>query len=395
MLIWAITTCLVLLCSCLILRHGIVQVRDLGTIELLPSEKTPVKVSIIVAACNEEKEIQAGLQSLLDQDYLDLEIIVINDRSTDATGAIIEALGKNNSRLQILHIDTLPQGWLGKNHALYQGAKRATGAYLVFTDADIVMEPSVIGRSVVSMEAGKLDHLCLIFKNVTSGGFLNATIADALSGLFLLLRPWKVNQQNSKYFMGVGGFNMVRKSAYQAIGGHKTFPLHPIDDVMLGKKVKEAGFRQDCLNGCDFIQIRWYEDLQGLIEGLMKNAYCFYNFNPLLLAIACLAILSLTILPPWMLIFGTVEIQVMCFLAMLLRTWSGWLSSKAMGVSAKHLLWFQLSPYVILYILIKAACLTHIKGGITWRGTFYPLHLLKQNEPILTLSWFLGLPPKR
>ena len=148
--------------------------------------------------------------------------------------------------------------------------------------------PATVARAVHRLEQAGLDHLCLIFKNKAKGWLLNSLILDAGSGLFLLFKPWLAGNPKSKRFMGVGAFNMVRRRAYEQVGGHAAIKTHPIDDLMLGKIIKEAGLRQECLSGYDFVTVNWYHSTGAMIDGLMKNIFALANFNTVLaLAGAC------------------------------------------------------------------------------------------------------------
>ncbi|MCI5159154.1 MAG: glycosyltransferase family 2 protein, partial [Candidatus Electrothrix sp. AUS1_2] len=124
----------------------------------------PPSVSVIIPACNEEQELETALTSVLSLDYPNLEIIVLDDRSTDATPQILDRMASQHPRLRVIHITELPAGWLGKNHALHLGAARATGEYLLFTDADVHYTPDTLRRAVARMETRTLDHLSLIFR---------------------------------------------------------------------------------------------------------------------------------------------------------------------------------------------------------------------------------------
>ena len=120
------------------------------------------KVSVVVAARNEQRNIGSALQSLLDLEYPNYELIVVDGRSEDATGEILDAIAASTPHLNVIHIDNLPDGWLGKNHALWVGSQQAVGNYLLFTDADIVMEPTVVTRAMAYLERNNLDHLAVI-----------------------------------------------------------------------------------------------------------------------------------------------------------------------------------------------------------------------------------------
>src|SRR5690606_5030460 len=125
----------------------------------VPADFAWPRVSIIVPARNEEREIEAALQSVLHLDYPDYEVMVVNDRSTDGTGAILERMQSAYPQLRVATVTELPRGWLGKNHAMYFGAQQASGELLLFTDADIVMRPDTLRRAVYYLEREKLDLL--------------------------------------------------------------------------------------------------------------------------------------------------------------------------------------------------------------------------------------------
>ncbi len=210
--------------------------------DVLSSRRLPApKVSIIIPARNEERHIQEALQSVLNQDYENLEFIIINDRSTDQTGTILTRMGKANPRLHILQITELPPGWLGKTYALYYGAQKATGELLLFTDADMVMQPSTVSKAVTYLLDNQLDHLTLASEVRMPGVMLG--MFTAAFGIFFSLyaRPWKAKNPRSSKYVGIGGFNMVRAEVYRAVGTHQAIAMRPDDDMKLGKLIKKNG----------------------------------------------------------------------------------------------------------------------------------------------------------
>jgi hypothetical protein len=344
----------------------------------------PPRVSIIVPACNEEKTIEPALLSLLNQEYENIEIIVVNDRSTDRTGEVLRRVQRDHPALRVFEIKELADGWLGKNKALDFGAGEASGEYLVFTDADVIMKKSTISRAVTMMRRGRLDHLSLFFKNIAEGWILNSMIIDAGASLLLLFKPWLVRDLQSRYFMGVGAFNMVRAEAYRATGGHRMIRMHPIDDIMLGKIMKRYGCRQECLVGYDFVSVCWYDTVNGMIDGLMKNAFASMGFRiSKTLAGVGVAIL-LSIVPPWGVLFGEGFTRLFFLAAVTLRCFLSLHCCRSMKVSAWNVAGVLISPYINCYLALKSAYLTVKNGGIYWRGTYYSLEKLKLNEPILS-----------
>lgn len=357
---------------------GMRRMTVLDDVPLLQRENVP-KVSVIIPACNEAATIEPALKSILAMDYADLEVIAVNDRSVDRTGAILEEMQKQYPGLQIYDISELPEGWLGKNHALQYGAERARGEYLLFTDADIIMEKSSLARAMHHMLENRLDHMSMFFKNIAPGGLLNALILDAGGGLMLFLKPWKAKDPNSKRYMGVGAFNLVKSTVYKAIDGHKTIAMHPIDDVMLGKMIKQIGFSQDCLLGHNFIQAEWYVTVREFINGLMKNTFAFCNYNMANVLFGVLVVVIMNILP-LLAVFLTSGITRGLFgTAVMVRILSFANGFSKTGINPWYSTWALVTSYIYIYIALKAAITTTINRGIIWRGTYYSLDELKAN----------------
>jgi len=361
---------------------GTKKMRNLNDIEPLTGSSRPM-VSIIVPACNEESTIEPALQTLLSLEYEPLEIIVINDRSTDRTGKILADIQKKNGQLKVHEITELPEGWLGKNYALHQGTLLAKGEYLLFTDADILFEQSTVARAMTLMTHEGLDHLALIFRNIASGLLLNAMMVDAGGGLFFLFKPWKVSDPKSKNFIGVGAFNLIKKDVYMQIGGHEQVRMHPIDDIMLGKIIKQNGFRQECLSGYDFLSVHWYESPVKMINGLMKNIFALYNFRVTYVLAAVLLICLGTVFPVWGIFILSGLPKILCLLTVIIRFISFTYGTRLTGTSFWTIPFSLLTPYINIYILLKGMLKTMNNGGIDWRGTHYPLNKLKENMPIL------------
>ncbi len=360
--------------------------RRLGTLgDSGPTAATDAPlVSIIVPACNEAKTITPALATLLAQKYANLEIVVVNDRSTDGTGEILHQMQQRHPGLIILDIHELPAGWLGKHHALHCGAAVAKGDILLFTDADIHMEPTTVARAINHLEQAALDHLCLIFKNKAKGWLLNSLILDAGSGLFGLFKPWLASNPRSKRFMGVGAFNMVRRQTYAVVGGHDAIKNHPIDDLMLGKIIKEAGLRQECLSGYDFVTVEWYHSTRAMIDGLMKNIFALANFNTALALAGAFGLGLLTILPQWGVLFAHGQARLFFALTVALRLAFFSQAARYGGLSPWLAPAALLTPYITIYTILKATFTTLKNNGITWRGSYYPLdELRRKNRSLL------------
>lgn len=383
-LILSVISCCIVIFSTAFLAAGVRKMRRLGDADLELSDATDAPmVSVIVPACNEEEHIEPALQALLEQDYPNLEIIVVNDRSTDTTGQVLRGLETRYPRLIVHEITDLPEGWMGKSHALTKGAALAKGTHLIFTDADVVMEQTAISRAVQYVCQNKLDHLTLIFKNISEGMLLNSLILDAGMGLLLIFRPWAARDNRSRAFAGIGAFNMVKKTVYDTIGGHEHLKMHPIDDMMLGKLIKTNGFCQECLLAYDYIRVPWYSSVNAMVNGLQKNMFAVIHYRLLLIPVALFILITVTILPFWGAVLGTGLIQAVCLVTTGVRLAGFYSGLRTQELPAWYLPGALITPYISIFILLKSVITTLRSKGIFWRGSHYDLEEMKKSDPLL------------
>lgn len=337
-------------------------------------------ISVIIPALNEEKHLETALTSVLALEYPRLEIIVLNDRSTDGTPAILERMATQHPQLHVIHIHELPSDWLGKNHALHVGAAQAQGEFLLFTDADVQFAPDTLRRAIARIQAKQLDHLCLIFRLILPSSLLAMLVTDSLAGLLTIFKPWQTLEQDSRSFFGAGGFNLVRRSAYERFGGHRPIRLCPVDDILLGRLIKESGGRQECLNGRYFVSVPWYGSVGDMLRGLRKNTFAVLDYRLSGLIVATVAIVSVQMLPFWGLLLASGWLRLLYGLTVAAFALALHSVARSLGVHPSCLLWFPLTPYLKLYIIWQGVLTVLIRGGIDWRGTFYPLDTLKRNR---------------
>lgn len=356
--------------------RSIVALRDIPPD--LPA--SPPTVSIIVAARNEERNIAEALRSLLALDYPDYQLIVVDDRSDDGTGAILDALAATNPRLKVIHLATLPAGWLGKNHALWLGAQQAGGELLLFTDADIVMAPSVLTRAVALLQRDRLDFLAVTPAMTMPTTFLQMFGSAFVVFFSIFARPWKARDPKSSCHIGIGAFNLLRAEAYRAVGGHETIRLRPDDDLKLGKIVKRGGYRCDLAGAPDFLRVEWYASVGEVIRGLEKNAFagCDYRLG---VALPGSLFLLVGVVWPYLAVIVTKGPAQLLYLGVVFL-----LSLLVADCAARHggrrwyAVAFPLCTLLFAWIIVRTTVLNLLQGGITWRGTFYPLKKLKQNR---------------
>ena len=379
-LAWAILVLLVIIAAvALDTVIGMSRIERLRDMAPRPAEGSPA-VSIVVAARDEAKGIEAAARSLLAQQYPDFEIVAIDDRSTDATGAILDRLSGADPRLRVIHVEQLPPDWLGKNHALWLGAAAARGSWLLFTDADVVMQPDVVARAVAVAEAEALDLLA-VFPDIVAPGLL---LQAFVTGFFCLgtaiLRPWKVRDPRSWRFAGIGAFNLVRASAYARSGGHAAIRLRPDDDMKLGKILKRSGARCDLRYGTGLLSVEWYSTIGEAIDGLMKNSFSVVEYRPLLMVGGMLFYLIGALGPLAAAGLGHGAVRLMGIAAVLIQLGVLLRGIRETRAPLRAVLLYPVVGLLFSWILLRALVLNLWQGGIVWRGTHYPLAELRRNR---------------
>jgi len=344
-----------------------------------PTANTCGSVSIIVTALNEAETIEPALRSLLAIDYPQLEVIVIDDRSTDATGAILDRVAAAHPRLRVVHIDALPAGWLGKNHALHRGAGIASGDFLLFTDADVVFAPDAVARAAAYCHRHQVDHLTLLFDVVARTQLLRIMLLSFAVAFMARFQPWKINQ-SPNHFVGVGGFNMVRRDAYLAAGGHAAIALAVLDDLALGQLMKGNRYRQHALLGTDMVSVEWYCSTPALGRGIEKNIFSAFDYR-LSRLVGATILIGATRVWPWAALFLTSGAAWWISAATVLvnlALYAGLLNVR--GWSYRCLVFAPLVPLIELWMWWRGSLVTLMRGGIVWRGTFYPLDAIRRAQ---------------
>jgi cellulose synthase/poly-beta-1,6-N-acetylglucosamine synthase-like glycosyltransferase len=338
------------------------------------------RVSVISAARNEERGVRAGLGSLLAQDYPALEAIAIDDRSTDGTGAVLDALAATDPRLRVLHNTVLPAGWLGKNHALHLGAAAATGELLLFTDADVVMAPTTLRRAVTLLRRDGLDHLTVAPELVMPGWLLQSFAAAFMLSFSQYAQPWQARNPKSGKHIGIGAFNLVRADAYHAVGGHAPIAMRPDDDLKLGKLLKQAGYRQDVSFGRGLVSVAWYHTLREVARGLEKNAFAGVEYSVAAVVVAT-ALLLLTGVWPWLALLLTGGTTWLLNLGVVL-VWTtlALVNRPVSGLGLRQALGLPLGNLILAWVFVRSTYLALRNDGIDWRGTHYPLAELRRNR---------------
>ncbi len=349
-------------------------VRRLPPLGAITAAGPQVRCSVVIAARDEESRIEQTVRRLLGQRGVELELIIVDDRSADRTSEILRRLAREESRVHAIRVDALPEGWLGKCHACHLGASAATGDWILFTDADCWLRPDVILRALSAAELDGADHVTMI-----PGPLLTSAPARAWYLLFLTgLLGWcaGVNRDRPKSFVGIGAFNLVRATAYRQCGGYEALRLTVVDDVKLGLLLRRAGKRTRSFLGADDVECHWGATVGSLNKIMEKNYFAAVDYRvPVVLAggVLCAVIVGLLALG---FMSGTVAGLVAGFspLSLILPAL---LVARRVGWSWPCALLMPFMFPAFLYAVFNSTFVTLRQGGVRWRETFYPLDVLR------------------
>ncbi len=338
------------------------------------------KVSVLIAAKNEADSLPHTLDSLIRQSWPNFEIITVNDRSDDATPEILDEWAKKESKINAIHIKELPDGWLGKNYALHTAAKKADGDWILFTDADVAFSPQTLETAMHFVLTRNIDHLALSPRLIAKGFWLRAVIYFFLYNIMLVFRPQNADRHRSKSSVGIGAFNLVRKAVYEKVGGHQSVALRSDDDLALGDMIKRHGFKQMFAGGTRLIGVEWYHSLSEMARGLEKNVLApfHYRFVPFTLGIIAMTIFYE--LPLLGTLFGHGNSRFLFALALLIEIILYSMTRQYSGISSWWAFTIPLATPVLISLFLRSALLCAIRGGVSWRGTFYPLRELRKHS---------------
>ena len=356
---------------------------SLKHVQSLPSissdgDRSHPRLSVIIAARNEAHTIENALKSVLAQKYPNLEIILVNDRSTDGTDEIFAKLAEKDPRVSIHHVEELPSGWLGKVHAMHQGFFRSTGEWLLFTDADVHFEKGCIDRIIDVAERSSVDYLCVVPEVQARQSILRALYTVSLSGFFLATRIWEVKNQNS--FVGVGACGVVRRSQLAKSPGLSWLKMEVVDDLALAQLVWQAGGILDVYWGRECLGVEWYPSMGDLIRGLEKNLFAGaqYQYWRAFLGINGILFVAFA---PWLSILSGNWLLSLAAIGAFSGYWLAWISGdKAQGVGWLERLISPLLLFVIAWALARSTFSTWRQGGIQWRETFYSIKALRRGQ---------------
>lgn len=355
-----------------------------------------LRLSVISPARDEAATLAAAARvRLSDKDPL-LQWVLVDDRSGDGTGALIDWLAEQDPRVRPVHVRKLPAGWLGKTWAMEQGVRAADGEWLLFSDADVHLQPGALRRALSLCEARELDHLAVLPELWPASLLTDATVS-AFGRLFIAgTKPWAVSDPRSKAYVGVGAFNLVRRSALQAMGGLTRLRLDVADDLALGRLLKRSGARSGVAFGRGQVGLRWYATVGELARGLEKGLYAHAGRCRPWPLLGLGLVLLLFELAPWgaaLLPHGVRWLHALGAITLVSSLIGAALGERSGGRRMAPALVMTPGGLVMALVVWRAALVGWRRGGVMWRGTLYPSGMLREAMGLGDEGWRGGVPP--
>ena len=338
-------------------------------------------VSVILPARNEEKFIEKCLNSLLNQDYDNYEIITINDSSTDSTGNIIKEYSKKFPKVISVDAKPKPDGWIGKNWACIEGYKKASGDLLLFTDADTTHTGSVISLAVSHLLSLELDALTVIPRMLCLDKITKITLPMISTFLHTRFSALRVNDTSKGTGYFFGSFFIIKKSTYDSVGTHEGVKGELVEDGALGRKVKESGFKMRMVRGEHLVDAVWARDMPTLWNALKRLMIPLYLQNAKIAVASFFGVLFLLFMPFPILgysiiFFNSTDSFLMLFaiscIASILVYIGGILdATKGLDLKIKYSLFAPVGSFIVVSGFLAGLIQAKSKTAISWRGRTY------------------------
>ena len=363
-------------------------VRSVRALPSLPDDRSPApaqwsRVSLIVAARNEARDLERGVRTRLADDYPNLQVVIVEDRSTDDTPAIADRLARDDARVKVVHLTELPDGWLGKLYAMHRGVAVADGAWLLFSDADVEFAPGTLRRALARCEHEGRDHLAVIPQFAEHGLAVDATLDTFCHLLFASGRLWRVSDPTSSAAVGGGMFNLVRRSVYDRTPGFEWLRREIADDIALGQMLKKHGARPLVMNAVGAVKLEFYKDLGEMAYGLEKSAFAVmarFSYAMLAVVVVVSMVAEAGLFAGFAhpsaavrLVAGA-ALATACAHQVMLARWT--------ARSVLPALLFPFGMASMMFMAARSGWLAWRRGGIAWRGTLYRIDDLRAGRRI-------------
>ncbi|MBI1794078.1 MAG: glycosyltransferase [Chloroflexi bacterium] len=354
-------------------------------VEPVESPTNAPMISICIPARNEEKNIRACVEAALSQTHPNFEVIVLDDRSTDSTPKILRDIAAQTDKLKVILGSRLPSGWAGKPHALFQAAACARGEWLCFVDSDTFLAPETLSACYVKAVETGADLFTIMTRQITGTFWEKVVMPLVMTALSVGFSPRKVNDPTTRDAIANGQFILIKRSVYDAVGGHERVKDQIVEDKAISEQVKWSGYRLILADGVKVASTRMYTSFPSMWEGWTKNIYLGLRSHPALLALGVfggfLSVAAALFLPIWPLlglllyIRGGGWMEILIVLEALI-VWGVLICARAeaarqLEISRWYALTTPLGAGVFAAMMLASAWKVLSGRGVTWRGRRY------------------------
>ena len=334
-------------------------------------------ISILIPARNEEENIKRCIISLTKQDYENIEILVLDDNSTDDTARIVLELSQKDPRIKLYSGEPLKKGWLGKSYACWQLSKYAKGDYLIFTDADTLHFPNSISSSVACLLRYNLDALSVFPKEITVTLHERMIVPFGKYMILSFVPLYLIRKSKSVLFCtAIGQFMLFKREVYKKIGGHKSIKSKVIEDIMISKQVKRCGYRFMIFDGRSNLYCRMYKNFREVVRGHSRTIFAAFDYNIYIITIAIILMSAIFLFPFIMLLVGIlfdwpailINLIILQIIIILIPKI---IFSIRFKCKAVDIILHPISMVYLIYIAINSIFNTKIGMGVNWKGRIY------------------------
>jgi len=334
-------------------------------------------VSILIPSRNEEENIKRCIISLLKQDYENIEILVLDDNSTDDTARIVSELSQKDPRVKLYSGRPLKKGWLGKSYACWQLSKYAKGDYFIFTDADTLHFPNSISSSVACLLRYRIDALSVFAKQITVTLHERMIVPFGKYMILSFLPLYLIRKSRSVLFCtAIGQFMLFKREVYKKIGGHRSIKSEVIEDIMLSKQVKRCGYKFMIFDGRRNLYCRMYKNFREVVRGHSRTIFAAFDYNIYIIIIAIILLSAIFLFPfiilPIGIFFDWPAILVnLIILQIIIILIARTIFSMRFKCKAVDIILYPISVVYLIYIAIDSIFNAKIGMGVNWKGRIY------------------------
>ena len=334
-------------------------------------------MSILIPARNEEENIKRCIISLTKQDYKNIEILVLDDNSTDDTVRIVLELSQKDPRIKLYSGGPLKKGWLGKSYACWQLSKHARGDYLIFTDADTLHFPNSISGAVACLLRYNLDALSVFPKEIMVTFHERMMVPFGHYIILSLMPLYLIRKIKTALFCtAIGQFMLFKKEVYKKIGGHKSIKGKMLEDIKISKRVKSFGYKFMIFDGRSNVYCRMYRNFRGIVEGYSKVLFAVFDYKIYMISIAIILVAAIFLFPFLMLPIGIlfdwplvlIELIILQIIIILITKM---ILSLRFKCKAVDIILHPISIVYLILIAINSVLNTKIGMGVYWKGRIY------------------------